>query len=275
MTAKKNEALANFLKTRRARLTPEQVGLSGGQRRRTQGLRREEVAQIAGVSVTWYTWLEQGRSVGVSLQVLESIARALQLSLEEKKYLFVLANKDPDVEGDSRDSTLSPVLQAILDHQNPYPAYILGRYWDIPAWNRAASGLFGDFSAMRREERNLIWYMFARPETRQLVTDWPGRARRLLAEFRADTSHRLTDPELGRIIERLKGVSPEFDAWWTRQDVFSRSGGRREFEHPLVGHLVLEQTTFQLSGSPEIKLVLHIPSPEADSAAKLIRLAQA
>lgn len=257
-------ALASFLRTRRERVLPAAVGFPVGKRRRTPGLRREELAQLAGISVTWYTWLEQGRDITVSSQVLESLAGALQLTAYEKNYLFVLANIRPTSVATSADEPLNPVLQLILDQQGANPAYIMGRYWNILAWNRAASALF-DFG----DHANMLWYMFDRPAARQLIVDWEDRAQRLLAEFRADCSRYVTDPHFNQFVDALKTASPEFFDWWPLHHIISREGGRREFEHPLVGRLVLYQTTFHLSSTPEVKLVLHTPIDENDTAQKL------
>jgi transcriptional regulator with XRE-family HTH domain len=260
-------ALASFLRTRRERVTPAEVGFPVGQRRRTPGLRREELAQLAGISVTWYTWLEQGRDITVSSQVLESLASALRLNSHEKNYLFVLANIRSASATTSVDEPLNPVLQLILDQQGANPAYIMGRYWDILAWNQAAALLF-DFG----ENANMLWYLFDRPAARQLIVDWEDRAQRLLAEFRADCSQYVTEPSFTRFVDALKAASPEFSAWWPLHHITSREGGRREFEHPLLGRLVLYQTTFYLSSTPQVKLVLHTPVGEDDTVQKLERL---
>ena len=264
--------LGEFLRTRRARLTPSQAGLPAGRRRRTPGLRREEIAQLAGVSVTWYTWIEQGRDIHFSAEVLESLARVLHLPAPEKNYLFALAGMRLPHDLEPPDAPSLPRLAHIVDHQGYYPAYIMGRYWHLLAWNAAAAHLFGDFAAMPEAERNMLWYTFARPETRALVVDWAERARRLIAEFRADCSAYLNDPALGDFLGRLSSASPEFADWWSAQDVQSRDGGRREFEHPIVGRLCLEQTTFRLSNHADIKLVIHVPLPESETEAKLLHL---
>jgi transcriptional regulator with XRE-family HTH domain len=269
MNLHERELLGEFLRTRRARLTPAQAGLPIGKRRRTPGLRREEIAQLAGVSVTWYTWIEQGRDIHFSVEVLESLARVLHLPPPEKAYLFALAGMRPQDDLQAPDTPSLPTLAHIVEHQGHYPAYVMGRYWHLLAWNRAAIHLFGDFAAMPDAERNMLWYTFARPETRGLVVDWAERARRLIAEFRADCSSYLNDPALDDFLTQLAAASPEFGAWWSAQDVQARDGGRREFEHPTVGRLCLEQTTFRLSNHPDIKLVIHVPLPESETDGKL------
>jgi transcriptional regulator with XRE-family HTH domain len=272
MNPHERELLGEFLRTRRARLSPAQAGLPAGRRRRTPGLRREEIAQLAGVSVTWYTWIEQGRDIHFSAEVLESLARVLHLPAPEKTYLFALAGMRPQDNLEPPDAPSLPTLAHIVDHQGHYPAYIMGRYWHLLAWNSAAAHLFGDFADMPETERNMLWYTFARPETRARIVDWAERARRLIAEFRADCSAYLNDPALDDFLDRLASASPEFADWWAAQDVLARDGGRREFEHPIVGRLCLEQTTFRLSNHADIKLVIHVPLSESETDAKLLHL---
>ncbi len=264
--------LADFLRTRRERLTPQQVGLAGHQRRRTPGLRREEVAQLAGLSLTWYTWLEQARDISVSAQVLTSLANALQLSDDERRYLFKLAGKRDELNSWLPTSTVNPTLQAIIDNQGNFPAYLMGRYWDFLAWNRAACAIFGDLDELPAKECNLIWYTFMNPEARTRIVDWSGRARRLVAEFRVDCSPYLIEPGFITFVDSIKRNSAEFSEWWKNQDVFGRVGGRREFNHPDAGLLVFEQTTFYLSSAPDIKLIVHVPGDVANTSGKLAEL---
>lgn len=272
MNATERQMLGEFLRTRRARISPEELGLPHGRRRKTAGLRREEVAYLAGISVTWYTWIEQGREISISAPVLESLARVLHLSAHETDYLFNLAETHPKHVVDDPHDVVTPALRQILDHQGVFPAYLMGRFWDILAWNRAAVEVFGDWAAMPAAERNMLWYTFARPETRARVVEWETRAQRVLAEFRADCGSHLTDPGLAAILDRLRAASPEFAHWWTQHDVQTRDGGRREFDHPRVGRLALEQTTWHLSSRPGMKLILHVPLPEFESEAKLLEL---
>ena len=273
--ATERRLLGEFLKTRRARIAPQEVGLPDGSRRKTAGLRREEVAAVAGISVTWYTWIEQGRDINVSAAVLDSLARVLRLSAHEKAYLFTVAGAHPKPALGVSQEMVSPALQQVLDNQGVCPAYIMGRFWDILAWNRAAVEVFGDFATMPLTERNMLWYTFARLETRTLVVEWERRAQLLLAEFRADCSRYITDPLLGAYLERLREVSPQFARWWGQHDVQTRDGGRKEFQHPRVGRLALEQTTWHLSNHPDLKLVLHGPLVAFESEAKLRTLCDA
>jgi hypothetical protein len=224
------------------------------------------------VSVTWYTWIEQGRDIGFSAEVLESLARVLQLLPHEKEHLFILAGKQPVQAPELGDRSIEPTLQKILDHQGYYPAYLMDRYWSIPAWNQAACALFGDFGEMPAPERNMVWYTLVRPETRELVVNWEQRAQRLIAEFRADCSKYLTDPWLQEFLHRLEQECAEFKQWWSQYDIKIREGGRRDFNHPAAGRLALEQTTLRLSHRLDIKMVLHVPLPEFDTEHKLQNL---
>lgn len=259
MHATERRLLGEFLRTRRARIAPNEVGLPTGARRKTAGLRREEVAALAGISVTWYTWIEQGREINISAAVLESLARVLRLSAHEKDYLFTVADAHAQGAMGAERELVSPALQQVLDNQGICPAYIMGRFWDILAWNRAAVQLFGDFATMPPAERNMLWYTFARPETRTLVVAWERRAQLLAAEFRADCSRYITDPVLGAFLDRLRAVSPQFARCWVQHEVQTRDGGRKEFQHARVGRVALEQTTWHLSNHPGLKLVLHVP----------------
>ena len=264
----RHQELADFLRTRRARLSPAQVGLAKGVRRRTPGLRREEVAELAGVGLTWYTWLEQGRDIHASPQVLESIARALQLDPVERANLFRLGDSErphppPLLE------TVSPALQRVLDSMPMTPAYIMGRRWDVLAWNRAACAVLGDFSAMDVRERNTLWRILVTERYRRLAIDWECTAQLAIAQFRASADRHVGDPSFVELIEDLKRASPAFDRWWARHDVRGRPEGRKEFSHPLAGWLVFEQTTFQVNDTPDLRLVLYTPLPEADTAKKV------
>ncbi len=261
MTEQQRHLLGTFLRTRRERLTPSQAGLDSGARRRTSGLRREEVAQLAGISVTWYTWIEQGRDVQCSAQVLESLARVHRLQPHEKAYLFSLvglhATHPPQT------IAVSPILQNLLAHQGHYPAYIMGRYWQLLAWNQAASALFGDFDSMPLAEQNMVAYVFLRPETRAFLLNWEERAERLVAEFRIDCRAYLDDPYLIEMVGQVGATNPDFKRYWDNHNVQMRDGGRRDFIHPIAGHLVFHQTTLRLSNDDDMKVIIH--TPQSDS----------
>lgn len=181
------EELAGFLRSRRERLAPLDAGVRAGPRRRTPGLRREEVAQLSGVSLTWYTWLEQARDITVSRQVLDAVARALQLPATERRYLFALAGEP--LPADPAPAPVSPTLQRLVDSLDPNPAYLVNPCYDILAWNRAEAGLIGDPARLPDAERNTIWLLFTDPAMRTLLVDWRGEAQRLLAQYRAAAGH--------------------------------------------------------------------------------------
>lgn len=257
-TQHERDLLANFLRTRRARLSPAAFGFETA-RRRTPGLRREEVAHIAGISVTWYTWLEQGREVQASAHVLERIAYALRLEPHETRYLLTLAKVGATGVRPAGSATFPPALRHLLDHQEPYPAYVLGRYWDFLAWNAAADALFGGLGGLPDPQRHMIGYVFLRPETRALLPDWEARAQSITAEFRADCSQYAADPHFVALVDYYRVASRDFDQMWQRHDVRPRTGGRRTFTHPHLGAVAFEQVTLLVSSAPDIKLVVLLP----------------
>ncbi|BCL83808.1 transcriptional regulator [Ktedonobacteria bacterium brp13] len=260
--------LANFLRTRRARLSPTDLGLPHTARRKTAGLRREEVAQLACVGVTWYTWLEQGREINVSVQVLDSLARTLRLSAEEKAYLFLLAGQGPLQHPAPQQEHVSPFLQKFLEHQGSSPAYIMGRRWDVLAWNRAACQVITNFAALPVEERNIVRLIFTDKEFRRRFVDWEAMAQRILAQFRASSSHYRDDEQLDALMTDMQHCSPEFACWWPRHEVQGRQDGQKKLLHPQAGLLELDHSTFQIDGSPGLKMVIYLPANE-ETAKKL------
>lgn len=265
--------LATFLRTRRARLSPADVGLPRTARRKTAGLRREEVAQLAGVGVTWYTWLEQGREINVSVQVLDSLAQTLRLSAEEKAHLFLLADQVPLPYPAPQQEQVSPFLQQLLEHQRSSPAYIMGRRWDVLAWNRAACQVITNFAALPVEERNIMRLIFTDEESRHRFVDWEAMAQGILAQFRASSSHYRDDEQLGALITDLQHCSPEFACWWPRHEVQGRRAGQKKLLHPQAGLLELDHSTFQIDGSPGLKMVIYLPANE-ETARKLEQLSK-
>lgn len=266
------QELGDFLRTRRARLAPEDVGLPRGSRRRAPGLRRAEVAQLAGVSVDWYTWLEQGRPITVSTQVLESLVQALHMNESERTHLFFLAHQQPPPERATGPETVSPTLQHFLDQQTLSPAFVIGRWWDTVAVNEAACVVFGDFHQLATHERNSVWRMFTSPAHRQLLVDWEGNARRMLAQFRATCGRYPGDPRLAELIHDLMICSPEFRAWWPQHEVLGTLEGRKTFNHPEVGYLMFEHLTFQMFDAPDLKVNVYTPLEEAGTPAKIAQL---
>ena len=264
--------LANFLRTRRSQLSPTEVGLPLTARRKTMGLRREEVAQLASVGVTWYTWLEQGRDINVSVQVLESLAQTFRLTSAEKAHLFLLAGQAPPLYAVPQQEQVSPFLFRFLEHMGNNPAYITGRRWDVLAWNCAASRVIVDFATIPLEERNIVRFVFTNEEYRRRCVDWEGVAQRLLAQVRGSHSQYHDDAQLNTLVKELQQRSPEFACWWARHEVRGRQDGRKELLHPQVGSLVFEHSTFQIDGSPGLKMVVYLPACE-ETASKLEQLA--
>src|SRR5947207_4514400 len=192
--------LADFLKARRAALQPSDVGLPGGGRRRTPGLRREEVATLAGVGTTWYTWLEQGRDVRASLDVFEALSRALRLTPAERSHLITLGRGEEAPPPPPQPEYVSPTLRRLIQNLGPSPAYLLGRRWDLLAWNDAYVAVFGDPMEFPPGKRNQVWMVFMDPGRRNLLTDWRQGARRLLARFRADYAQHVGDPSFDKLV---------------------------------------------------------------------------
>ncbi len=264
--------LANFLRTRRSHLSPAEMGLPRTARRKTAGLRREEVAHLAGVGVTWYTWLEQGRDIHVSSQVLESLARTFRLTPAERAHIFLLAGQASPAHPLPPQEHVGPFLSRFLEQMGSNPAYIMGRRWDVLAWNRAACQLFTNFATMPVKERNIVRFIFTDEEYRHRIVDWEGVAQRVLAQFRASSSQYHNDAQFGTLITELQQRSLEFARWWSHYEVQERQYGRKEFVHPQVGSLVLEHSTFQIDGSPGLKMVGYLPACQ-ETARKLEQLA--
>ncbi|MGE0417892.1 MAG: helix-turn-helix transcriptional regulator [Acetobacteraceae bacterium] len=247
--------LGVFLRAHRERLSPDATGLKAGStRRRTPGLRREEVAQLCGLSPTWYTWIEQGRDVSVSPTALARLAEALRLAPAERAYLFDLARKrDPAEPLRDGVEALPPMLLAALEAMTT-PAYVLDRLWHARGWNRPARHLFSAW--LSSAEPNLLRYVFLDPTARAFIHDWDDRARRLLAEFRADTGRAPADPEMTALVEGLRASSPAFRRFWEEHHVQEREGGTRAFNHPTDGRLRYEQLTLRPAARPDYKLVM-------------------
>lgn len=261
--------LADFLRTRRARLSPSDIGLPAGGRRRTPGLRREEVAQAASMSVAYYTWLEQARDLHVSRSVLESIADALLLSADERLHLFQLADHIYVPDPLEHQECLDPLLLRMLDSQGANPTLIVGPYCDLRAWNQAACAVFGNFAALPAYERNILWLCFTRSTFRQCLVNWEEYAQEALAVFRSRSGRFVNDARFIQLIDALEHASPEFRQWWPLHDVRKVTSPRLRIEHPQVGHLELDHLTFQISAYPDLRLCVYLPDPASDTAQKL------
>lgn len=265
---RRREDLAEFLRARRDALTPADVGLPEGRSRRTKGLRREEVALLAGVSVTWYTWLEQGRPINASVDVLDALARTLRLSEAERHHLLTLAhrsNGEPVAELDHAPDALVRLITSM----EPAPAYVLGPRWEFLAWNRSQARLYPMIDQLAGDERNLLWVIFAEPSARSLVADWPDQARTILAEFRAGTAELRADPKVRSLVDRLTAASGDFAAWWPQVDVAQFETRVRRYHHLRAGELAFEYQQLIPSEWPGLKVVCQLPLPGDDSAERL------
>ena len=264
------DELAAFLRARREALTPEQVKLPRGRSRRTPGLRREEVALLAGVSVTWYTWLEQGRRINASTDVLRSIGRALRLDDAGQQHLVSLAQpvSSNGAAVDAPDEVPS-ALRRLIEEFEPAPAYVLGPHWEFAAWNGAQARLYPPLEKLEGIERNLIWVLFAHDGVRRLIVDWDIHARQALAEFRAATTPVRHDAVMTELVGRLADVSAEFRAWWPEHDVSRFETRLRRFDHPRAGMLTFEYQQLAPVEWPALRVVVQLPVPGDDSARRL------
>ncbi|GHC67663.1 helix-turn-helix transcriptional regulator [Streptomyces violaceochromogenes] len=266
--------LSEFLRTRRARLKPEDVGLPDFGRRRVPGLRREELAQLAGVSVAYYTRLEQGNGRNVSAEVLDSIAHALRLSDAEHAHLMHLAKpKQHKKKPAARSQQVRPALRHLLDSIESVPAYIVGRRSDILAWNRMASALFGDWAEVPAQERNWARMVFLRPEYRELYLEWEQKASDMVGYLRMDAGCHPDDPRLSALVGELSVKSEDFRRLWAAHDVKEKSYGVKRMRHPLVGELALSFETFRLVDESEQSLITYHAEPGTPSAEALRLLA--
>jgi len=248
--------LGDFIRSHRERVSPQQAGLPAGSRRRAKGLRREEVAALCGISPTWLTWIEQGRTQSVSAATLARLADALLLSRAERDYLFNLAGqKNPDDAHLASDPEAQQAL-ALAVGKIADPAYVLDGLWFVPAWNAQAATLFRGWLDQPEPRHNLLHFMFLHPLAPQLVDDWPTRARRMVAEFRAEISARRDDGEVGALLDGLRRQSADFDSLWRQQDVQGREGGERAFNHAQLGRVSYQQLTLRLANAPGLKLVM-------------------
>ncbi|GCE07124.1 helix-turn-helix transcriptional regulator [Dictyobacter aurantiacus] len=276
--AQRRAQLADFLKTRRARLSPQQFGLPVVSRRRTPGLRRDEVALLAGIGVSWYTWLEQGRPITVSDQVLDSLTSALRLDDSERRHLYMLARGMLPVAGDEEPQVIDqpPInLLAVMDALGNSPAYILDRYLNVVAWNASAARLFGDFGQLAGRDRNVMWRLFTHSSQRTLYVQWEEAARHAIKTFRTISDQLAGDAHCEQLIADLKQASPDFRRWWTQHDIELSCSPthQKEFNHPQVGRLEVLSTTLISPDNPHFRLVTLTPCTP-DTTARLVQLAR-
>jgi transcriptional regulator with XRE-family HTH domain len=260
-TELRRRELGAFLRGRRERLRPEQVGLPPMRRRRTPGLRREEVAQLAGVGVTWYTWLEQGRDIHPSPQVLDAIARTLQFDAHEHSHLFRLAGIATTTVAD-QCLNLCPTAQPLIDQLEPFPAVVVNARLDLLAYNRVYSSFYDDLDTMPIEDRNLLWLAFTHPRWRDVIVDWDDVTGRLVAEYRSLMAEHLDDPAWKTLVARLHGASPEFTALWERHDVQGVESRTKRAMHPTAGLLLLDYTNLWLNQGNGLRIIAFTPADD-------------
>lgn len=256
MPASRRSEFGDFLRSRRERLVPEGGLLKRGRRRRTPGLRREEVAELAGIGVDWYVRLEQGRTVSPSDATLDALARALRLGKAEAAHLRALARRN-DHRTFAPESVPPTIARIVSDLC--LPAYVTGRRWDVLAWNRAAADLLG-FDSLAEADRNILVFMFIEPEARRLFgSTWEDEARRMIALFRATHDLFAADSLFVELVERLRSSSPEFARWWIAHDVRGGASGQKVLAHPQRGEQRYAYATFQANDDPSLKLSIYTP----------------
>lgn len=272
MSKSSENQLGAYLMDRRTKLDPAALGFPL-QRRRTPGLRREEVAQRAHVSATWYTWLEQGRGGAPSADVLNRISRALMLTDVEREHLFLLGlGRPPETRYKAVDG-ITPRLQRLLDVLEASPAFIRTATWDVIAWNRAALAVLGDYAALEPSQRNILRLMFFNSRTRSAQTDWESVARFVVAAFRAETARAGATAEVMALVDELSRLSPEFTKMWKENEVTTHGGGTKQLRHPTAGLITMEYSAFAVDGRPDLTLVVYNPATaqDLDKVRKLLK----
>jgi transcriptional regulator with XRE-family HTH domain len=264
MTAQTENALGQYLKDRRTRLDPAKLGLPLT-RRRTPGLRREEVAARANVSATWYTWLEQGRGGAPSAEVIDQISQALMLTDDEREHLFLLAFGRPPEVRYRAAGAVAPLFQRMIDAMELSPVLVRTSTWDVVAWNRAASAVLTDYGALPLGERNIVRQIFCNPRIRAAQPNWESVARFVVAAFRADVARAGAAQAVEGLVDDLRRRSTEFDILWRDNDVRSFGQGTKLVRHPISGLLRLEYSAFAVDGRPDLAMVVYNPATAADA----------
>ncbi|NEE02285.1 helix-turn-helix transcriptional regulator [Phytoactinopolyspora halotolerans] len=277
--ADRRQELGAFLRKRREELVRADFDLPPVGRSRTRGLRREEIAYRAGISVTWYTWLEQGRRTNPSRQVLDAIARNMRLSAAEHEYVLSLAGyaaTGPPDTGEAHDAgdaaSVPPHLQRLLDAQGASPAFAIPPDWAIAGWNRAYQMLYPNVDTVPAEDRNLLWLIYTDPTIRRMLPDWEVTSRHFLAEYRAEAGPSLGHPVHVALIDRLLGRSPEFARAWAEHRVERFASRERTFRHPAVGDLVFEHHRLAPSDLPDVHVIVYVPRVGTDTGERMRRL---
>ena len=264
--------LTDFLRTRRAQVTPQDVGLPANGRRRTPGLRREEVAQLAGVGLSWYTWLEQGRDIKPSAQVLDALGRVLRLDAGERAHLFHLARVELPLPAGDYPREAPPELAEVVATLIPNPAYLIGPRTDVLAWNPVATAMLGEPTRAPDGRQNLLWWLFTSDELDS--EQRRATARNTLARFRAEHARRIGDPNFAGLVAALEEASEQFRAWWPRHEVLTEQLGTKTIEDPRVGRLVLHHLQSAPTSHPDLRLIQYTPADDVTRAA-LARLVSA
>ncbi|MGU3651503.1 helix-turn-helix transcriptional regulator [Mycolicibacterium sp. A43C] len=268
--SRQRRALGEFLRARREAAARADLGYAPMPRTRTSGLRREEVALAAGVSVTWYTWLEQGREINPSRQVLDAVSTALRLTPAERDYVRSLGGHAP--EPVPADVPTPPHVQRFLDALGGYPAFAIGPFWDITAWNSAYAALYPNIAMTAEADRNLLWLMFMDPAIRELLPDWENDSSRFLAEFRAEAGPRAGEPAHSTLVDRLRAASEHFESQWRRRSVQRFTSRERRFFRSGIGEMRLEHHQLAPVDVPNIQIVAYLPVPDSGAAERLATL---
>ncbi|WP_242140010.1 helix-turn-helix transcriptional regulator [Sphingomonas sp. TREG-RG-20F-R18-01] len=259
MSMETDNPLGTFLRDRRSRMDPVAFGFGGG-RRRTPGLRREEVAQRANISPTWYTWLEQGRGGAPSADVLNRLAAGLMLTEPEREHLFILGLGRPPEATYKTSGEVTPRLQRVLDAMPFSPAIIKTATWDVVAWNAAAAMVLTDYGKLPREQRNILRLMFTNPGMKAAQEDWRSVARYVVGSFRADAARAGAGAEIATLVEELSRLSPEFESLWRDNYVAGHADGLKRLHHPEHGLLELEFSALAVDGRPELGVIIYNPA---------------
>jgi transcriptional regulator with XRE-family HTH domain len=263
MALPNDNRLGDYLKNRRTKLDPASFGFSGG-RRRTAGLRREEVAQRANISATWYTWLEQGRGGNPSADVLNRIAKALVLTEVEREHLFLIGlGRPPEVRYRGGDA-ITPRLQRLLEALAYSPAIVRTATWDVVAWNRAAAAVLTDYGSLPPEQRNILRMIFCDPRVRAAQFDWESVARFVVRAFRIDAARAGAAAEVEPLVDELCHKSPQFAAMWRDNEVQTHGDGVKHLRHPVLGPIALEYSAFAVDGRPDLQMIVYNPATPAD-----------
>ena len=276
LSDERRRQIADFLKTRRMRRQPEELGLPRGRRRRTPGLCREEVATVAGVSAEWYTWLEQARDVRPSAQVLTKIAEALRLEPHETRHLLTLGGYAVAASGADvpRAVSVSLRLQRMIDQMDFGPAWVFGERWDILAWNRAASVIHGDLAGLQGIERNALYQLFLGDRMRATLVDWDKHGRQCVAKLRSTYASRVDDPWFNELVTLLRTRSEQFERWWTENDIEVFQEGVKHYEHPEAGRLVFDYSVLEVLDErmSSLRLIAYVPAPGTGTREKMEKL---